>query len=101
MPAPESNTNPALAQEMIDQVVSEAAKQPTDAFGKPIKMGCTVTYAVRRGSLMVLKQIKVTEVTVKNVRGFDPNDPTRRFRTLSNFQTLAVYEYPNAVRNPV
>lgn len=67
-----------------------------DAFGTEIKEGCTIAFATRKGSDMWLSKLKVTEVKAENIRGYDPRDIRRRFKTLTNRSTTVVLSGPEA-----
>jgi len=61
-----------------------------DAFGTQINTDDIVVYAVRRGSSMSLKKLKVTSVTELAVQGYDPEDAFTRSKTLKQFRTIVV-----------
>ena len=63
-----------------------------DAFEKQICVDDLIAYAVRRGSHMWLKLLKVTEVTIEYVRGYDPDDVRMRYKVLTNLTTAVVLE---------
>ena len=62
----------------------------TDIFGKHIQPGDQLVYATRRGSSTFLNKLFVQEVTsAGGIKGFNPDDPTRRSRTIFNLSTVA------------
>jgi len=61
-----------------------------DAFDTPICVDDLIVYAVRRKSDMWLKRLKVTEVTIEYVRGYDPDDVRMRYKVLTNLTTAVV-----------
>lgn len=63
-----------------------------DAFGTSICVDDLIAYAVRRGSHMWLKRLKVTEVTLEYVRGYDLDDVRMRYKVLTNLTTAVVLE---------
>lgn len=63
-----------------------------DAFETQICVDDLIAYAVRRGSSMWLKRLKVTEVTIEYVRGYDPDDIRMRYKVLTNLTTAVVLE---------
>jgi hypothetical protein len=74
----------------VDQTQVQAASQtPTDIFGREIQSGDTVVYATRRGSDTFLNKLFVQTVQPGGISGFNPDDPTRRKRNLTNFSTIA------------
>ena len=64
-----------------------------DAFGTAICVDNLIAYAVRRGPKMWLKRLKVTEVTIEYVRGYDPDDVRMRYNVLTIIQAK------NRIRN--
>jgi len=61
-----------------------------DAFDTQISVDDLIVYAVRRGSHMWLKRLKVTEVNLDDVRGYDPDDIRMRYKTITNMSTCVV-----------
>lgn len=63
-----------------------------DIFGKPIAVKDTIVYATRRGSSTYLNKLSVTEVAGcggGHIKGFNPDDVSRRIRSITNFDTIA------------
>lgn len=67
-----------------------------DAFGTEIKEGCTLAFATRKQSSMWLSKLKITEVRDTHIRGYDPEDVRRRYKTLTNRSTTVVLSGPEA-----
>lgn len=67
-----------------------------DAFGTEVKVEDLLVYAVRQGSSMWLKQIRVLSVNEDGVTGYDPLDINQRKRTLRQMNTTVVLESNHA-----
>lgn len=61
----------------------------TDFLGRPIHAGDTVVYAWRRGSMLGLKQLRVTQVLDAAIGGYASDG---RSITLKNLKNVVVVE---------
>ena len=59
-----------------------------DAFGNQILSGDTIVYALRQKSRLWLQRMIVVDEYPESIRGYSPEDPKRRFRSIRNFKTM-------------
>lgn len=68
-----------------------------DFVGNQIEVGDTIVYAVRGGSRLWLTQLRVTQVHVKGLVGYKPEDTQQRRVNIKNFKTCVVVTKAPAV----